>query len=1041
MSKVHHSGRRRAADSARFRAAEPGTGRGGVQPKPTRRRALVALVAGAVSLTLLPPASAVADETVHGSTALPRAGEDFVEIGQLPVLWPEWVEPNFGGDATNGWMILNPGSRRAYQIFESKWGCGNALDPSCGANSALNTDRTDMQSFNLNTLDPVRSGVVTERGTPIRGGVWHHSNTSAPNSSGDVVHAVDPLEKRVFVAITDNAPGVPSHSPDDKGHFSHVAMIDEEAFDEGESDYITEVALPASQRALLDQHQLVGMIFTRAGLPEASEGKLILFFAAPSGLDGGNSQRFANDHYLVQWDVGEAVAQSSVTDWGDWAELLASCGARGTRTPDPSTGYYQTGILRTARPGDHAVYIACFGSPNLNSARVVRVGIDPTTHMARGPLDHTVYPLGRNVSDIVADQAGQRLFLRQRRTGTTWWVFDATVGKFRSAFVGYQESGRAESVGLDPVTGRFYALVADTPESPGGVAYTDGRLNPVPQLTRARQDLAYPGLYAILVDPPTRRVFVRRGKADNESRFIYPGSEKHPAPPELFYRVLEDRAPIATVPPDESGARTVDVDEDPELTSASYQARASGFGTRMLFTGGLDAVSNNAFSSAESTCGSDDREFTFGHVASAELSHVSAAASALGADLSGSTRDDLEDPVARCRRDDMPSTLDGVGGQSFDSDALEAECAEEGEDKKDREVNGQHYVARVECDRGEGRVHGSAGATVSAGPLPVSVDDARSVVSVERLEGGGVHTVVDSIAHGIKISAPDGSRVSIGVVRVEASVVTDGRRGGAETSFVRTMCALETSRFEQSACTRDPEQHQQMAEAITRALGGQGEARVRMPDPELAAGTEAGDQAAIQRRELDRFQDRTINRDQSLAIPGLELVFFQGDDPNRGAGRQIFNFAGAFATNSYTIQCLYGPTADGKACSPPFSFDPGANTTGPAPAPEAGPGFAGPAAQAGGGSGSGEPGYDLVTVGGGAAPAALTRPDDGGGGFVDFLAGAAKKAFRFLFGRSLAEAALLGAVWGLLFLPCYLGERWRLLVRLRADPARPNLAA
>lgn len=1035
------------------------------------RVVLAAIVAFVLGWSVPSPVSAAGEIADQASEEQTVSTLGMVEIGRVPV--------TAGG--TNGWMVLDPARRRAYQ-FSEEVKSGFPIISGNGITQFVNDvqggkvprpwghGRTTMRSFNLDTLAPVRTGVVAEQGTPILGGGSGQVGPALDGPFGDVVHAVDPVKKRVFVAITDRGPissGLtPAMAGSDgtAGVFSHVAVIDEEKFDRGEAGYLTEIRLPQGNVALA-QHRLRGVVFTRAGMSDASDGKLLLFFAAPSAPIAGRIGVF--DHYLVQWDVGSRLAGSPVGP-GEWMELLTACAGNSSRAGGKDS-YYQAAILRTEdrQRAEHAVYLACLGR-TADSGQVVRVGLDPATGT---PLvnDQQVFPLGRTYTDSLVDPVAGRLYLRQLgggSAGSTWWVFDATVRNFTSAFAGHSGAVNPPAAGIDPVRGRFYTLVPDqyfvnankeTLPLRGGLAYTDGRLHPVPQLTYTRTDLAYPGLYSIAVDPVARRVFVRLGRGDQTSRIKYPGTTLDtPAPVEDFYRVLEDRIPDPAPPGQEDDSqRTIDVDENPALTSASYLATGSGFGTRMLLTGGLSAFSRAVAGqdlfdkfALDSACGADDRELTLGRVSSASVSSNSASASALGADVSPSTRDDLERPVMRCWPNpaafgnlgssnpyprSAPHPLSSVEGMSFDPEEFEAECADTGGETKTPERHAQDYHATVSCDRETEAVFASAhGAITGALPL-VTVEKSSAEVSIERLDTGGVAVSVDSIARGIAIEGVG----SIGVVRLEVSVVVTGRPSEQPTVFVRTLCAVAFQNFQEPACTTDPQRHQQIASVVTSALGGRGKARVRMPDPRLAGGSPYGFQAAIQRDEVELFEDAVISRDASIEVPGLELIFYNGDSPTQGAGRQIFQFAGAFGTSSYGIQCKFGRMADGRACSPPLSFD--FEQSAPpvaSPAPVSLGRSAGPPASVAEAQAAGDQ-YELVGLSGNPA-ANLSVPDAtaGGtdGGLFDTLADAAGKVLRLLFGRSLGEALLHAAVWLLLFLPCYLGERWRLIARLRVTP-------
>jgi hypothetical protein len=255
---------------------------------------------------------------------------------------------------------------------------------------------------------------------------------------------------------------------------------------------------------------------------------------------------------------------------------------------------------------------------------------------------------------------------------------------------------------------------------------------------------------------------------------------------------------------------------------------------------------------------------------------------------------------------------------------------------------------------------------------------------------------------------------TIGVVRAEATSVATGRDGRASATFRRTVCDVHVQGLVVTGCL-DEEAQQALVARLNDAFGGRATVRLRQPDPELAGGTPHGYLAALQRDREELFADQVIGRDRSLAVPGLEIVLYQGDGGAWGTGRQIVQLAGVQASTSYGIACSYGRKVDGSCGS---AGDPGQ--------------FPG---SLGGGAGY-EPfgdgdggGSALLTGLDGADPAAaalsqaapreklLTR-------ILRAVPRALAEALRLLFNNP-RELGLLAALWALLYAPCYLGDRRR----------------
>lgn len=853
----------------------------------------VALIGGAA------PVSASARNASTSRLVAPADPAPFDVVGQLPVLR--------GDGVVGGWLIVNPTTRRAYEVFETiVGGGGNLLAGELPRTNAA----TIIQSFDLDTLVPLRRIVVA--GAPVTAGSPANQSIRVIGG-GEIVYAVDEVGGRLFLALS-NMRTNPTFGNDAARTFDNLLVIDEDALDNGDSNAARVLPPPVEQRQRLSYHSLRGITyFERAD----GKGKLLLLLAAVDAPAVNESPtRPIYDNYLAQWDADTLA--------GDWLELLTGCSSAPLFGPGVNDNSYQLAMLREPA----AIYLGCQSARKL--AQVLRVAVDPSgVPIAAG---QSAFLLSRPHAEVLADPGGSRLLFRTIQGGSTWWVFDAKTNLFSGAFAASLGDG-LPSAGIDTTTGRLYALVPDATfpdpisglQRPvrGGFAFGDTRLDPVPQLNYVMPELAYPARYRIVVDPPTRRVFVRRGRDGVASRVVFPGVDSdQPSPVEDFYMVLRDNVAISEQPPDDDDStRTAQVEEVPGLTAAAFVATGSGYGTRELLVGGLEAATAREAGS-RTPCGPDDREVRFGSVEAASLSDVTASASSLGLALSPSSQEDLAVPVDRCFPGTPPAGS-GTSGADLSQGQFQAECVGDDTDEASVAAPGQDFAAAVTCDFAAERVHASA--TGALTPVPaapvVRVGSSSSDVDVERLEGGGVRVHVDSISEGIEITVGTETG-SIGAVRTEITSVAKGRAGTAKTTFVRTICGVALPGYSNPGCTSDPAQQTQIRDGLNRLLGTRGEARLRVPDPSLADGSSSGYQSAIQRNRTELFQDQTISRDVSLAVPGLELIFYRGDDPQKGAGRQIFQFAGVQASTSYGIQCLFGQTEGGACAGPPVTVDP-----------------------------------------------------------------------------------------------------------------------
>jgi hypothetical protein len=630
------------------------------------------------------------------------------------------------------------------------------------------------------------------------------------------------------------------------------------------------------------------------------------------------------------------------------------------------------------------------------------------------------------------------------------------------------QDAKPMAAGVDPSTGRFYTLTPDTCAFRagggalpirGGLKMADARLDPVPAIQNVLPELAYNSNWRIPVDPVTHRVFVRRGIYEDGFQLRYPECDlqkRELAPQEFFYRVYEDGIPVAQAPPGLNDASlTTDVDEEPGVTEASFLGSGSGYGARTLLVGGADALADGNPTKAQSACGADDREVLAGSVGKVEVSDQSTAAEAAGLDADGRTQEAAADPASRCRPQPKAEQVGADNAEranhcygdvhegAFDQSKPGVDDNHDGCDDRDGTnryaaecIGAEHhrapgydagdtehvpgardgFDAGADCDGPHEKASASAAAAGGSNTVdqaaggPVRVARAASEVTVVRKAGKGVTVKVDSVARGIELPGVG----TIGVVRAEATSTATGRDGRAFATFTRTICDVHVQGLVVTGCLGDDEAQQSFVAKLNDALGGRATVRLRKPDGVLARGTPHGYLAALQRDREELFSDQVIARDRSLAVPALEVLTYQGDGGD-GSGRQIVQLAGVQASTSYGIVCSYGRKVDGSCGS---AGDPGQFP----------------------GSLDGGAGYEPFGDGGGGGSATLTGLD-GADPAAAALSQAAPRenlltrvlravpralaeALRLLFNNP-RELGLLAALWGLLYAPCYLGDRRR----------------
>jgi hypothetical protein len=826
----------------------------------------VALLAGPSAL----PSSAQTDDGENDAEALVRV------VGQLPILEP-------GDHKRDGFLILNPVSRRAYELFQP--GNGNAV----------------IQSFDLDSLSPLQRRELPDFRLVIAG---------ESNAPGDVVHAVDESRGKIYLG---GISGPQFLFQDDVV----IGEVDEVKFNLGQADFLRLLRVPDEQKPQLQERLLYGIEF----FEQEETAKLLLLFSSPP--QGVNKQ--VNDHWLVQWDISTGAP--------DWEPLLLEPCLRAPLVFLQNWAY-QIPILR----GATSIYLPCQDSNATGLA--VRIGLDENG--APIATQQRAFRMPSRFANVVADPASERLLFMMQLNGFTWWVFDGPTNSIVGS-IGLSVGGAPVGAGIDRASGRLVSLVADgvvgegegTVPIQGGLFLANSRLTPAPQAANALPGFAYPGQFRIAVDPETterpRRYFIRRGNPTLLTTPTYPDLEPEPKPIENFYTIVEDTLPVPEQPSFfDVDSNTTGQPEEEGITSRTFEASAQSFGVRALFIGGITAsLSRELDNTLTEACYRNDREVVIGKIESAHLSDLQVTAASIGLHMDESGKQDLANPGTRCPPPPLfgvplppeaLSTIDDLAGRPWDEDGVEGDdytsaCVGDGVNAAEPPRPGRQYEARVECRQSEGSVEAySRGAIALPDEAPiVKVAESWSEASLQLAEDGGVELLVESTARGVEIVGVG----TIGLIRATAVSHAAGRPDTAAGTFERTICGVDIPGFQQSWCLT-ADQQRQFVEALNRVIGRGGEARLREPDSDYLNGSPGGYLAAVQRDRRQALSDETITRDASITVPALELIFYRSDDSSKGAGRQVFQFAGVQGSTVYGVTCLFGQSASG-ACVQPTS--------------------------------------------------------------------------------------------------------------------------
>jgi len=577
--------------------------------------------------------------------------------------------------------------------------------------------------------------------------------------------------------------------------------------------------------------------------------------------------------------------------------------------------------------------------------------------------DMQTYAGPDKVWEILADPVSDRVLMKVvdgNPNSEVWWVFDGSQGRFAGT-IGIGTYGNDASVSaLDTVRGRLYVRAPETPRSAGGLFVADIRRTPLSQA---------------LVFPDIKR------QSSGGQMVVDLGAEGRPT--RVFAKlqdqveIIEDRLPVSTdLPIDEFVGRTLDLDEVEGVTASTFDGVARGYGMRALFVGGFEAATRvgpadpvgQVFGAQKvaldtapfksggaanglvqdgtlpltSPCTEANREVVLGMVGPEAPAVVDGSGTRGAAEpimIDTGLRAESEAPVSRCspvQWDEVwrnalfgnPPVGEPTTKWSFgDGEAACVSTDDKREGSFGDAVTGG-FAAQVRCE--DQSVSGwsyARGVSLEGG---VAVGEASSRFTVYRDPARGVVSRVESATRGIQVPGA----FSVEVVRAVAESWANGRAQPvaaadrdagydpncdmdrtAGTCFWRRIGGVSSPHFSCAQCS----DQQALIKGLNSALGAQGSAQLREPDPRLAKGAENGFTAAVKKPDAEQFADLVLNNDLlQTVVPGLEIVRYA--QPNRvlggggQRGRQIYQFAGVEVSSGYGISCLLVYDAAAGTC-------------------------------------------------------------------------------------------------------------------------------
>jgi hypothetical protein len=422
----------------------------------------------------------------------------------------------------------------------------------------------------------------------------------------------------------------------------------------------------------------------------------------------------------------------------------------------------------------------------------------------------------------------------------------------------------------------------------------------------------------VLVDPATNRLFVQLYGRCNENG-VMGGAVDPLYQPKLA--VFEDDTPDQTLTLSNPDSHTQDIAEAPGTTQSTFSGRTRATAVRVRLVGGtksaIDSATFGIYTAATANSLAQlpgdysTRELDFADVHNADLDNFQSNASAIAAAADESTRGQIKQTTTvTIPNPANPSGSPIVYRPGQDWPFTEVSCT----GKKASDATFAGTDAAVACAPGEqSTAHSVVGSlSVLAGQATPLALGGGEVSTKTALTDKGMETTVTSVVHGVVLGP-----VAIDTVTATLTCDAHGRHGTASCVYHRSLKGVTNADKElapgscaDSGSTPSADQCAELVTAINNVLPGYLVVTLGYPDANsgLLGGTPHGYQAAGQKERYEFLSDQTLNYDNSLLVPGLEVLYVQ--DSQGAPSRIDLQLAGVEAESHYGIT-KFTPLGDG----------------------------------------------------------------------------------------------------------------------------------
>jgi hypothetical protein len=714
------------------------------------------------------------------------------------------------------------------------------------------------------------------------------------------------------------------------------------------------------------------------------------------------------------------------------------------------------GSLLGLSANQDVLYAFCYGgnaaSAPSGQSTLLRVFIDADATAADAisfrrevfPISGSYAPgIGAGAGVIGFDAVRERMVVQSRSAATPGgWIFDGLTG----AWVGFvaAPNNRNAHMGIDEEAGRYYmgGVWQQGSSVPGYVNVTDVGATPPPQgLLNDRHWISMP----MFPDPDSDRIFtsVTLVQGDPPVAVLgepaFEGAQGQPLNP--FVVLRDTTQPITPLPPLDLDGFTVDLPD--AKVRQDFTGAAEGFGARYLLVGGPEGITARTSSLAGQPTqtlglGTGDRGVLLAAVPRVDLRQAGVGATGAVATTDQATVGDAEDTARDV----------GQNPEVFGFGDGMATCLDGNGDKIESTQESELGTARVVCDLKalSGEVSATANEGLTGGNVSVAgaTFDTRTFHDPKR----GVVTETTATATGVRVGPKGGPNVQIKRIVAVAVTVANGRPGTTSATWERRVEGVSSASGEVpggcrtvAAAGKDASisgNCDALAAAINRIAPK--ELEVTFPLPHLEA-TPKGAYAAVEEREVDYLDARTLNNDQSRAMPAMQV---EVRNDNTEKSRLFIEFAAIRANSTFTrtesidVAGRDGSGLSGSSNGGSTASGSGGGTSGPLGTP----GFlavdassSGTNGSSGGTDGSWVGRAPTPSVAGGDGvipPPQAAAPADGGVGVdvqaTSFAPVPAGSGSWLLGRRELSDVAAAAGVWILFGWPLFVGIRRRNLL-------------